>query len=128
MSLPKKYQDLANKIKELPVDDRLQEHLAWIKKYRLGKARSKRGEIKRRMLKIADDIRFWATQIAIENNDIASLLSLTEDIYNRYEDKPKIAGDSMDDEYDIGGVVYLPPIKEINVVKRKKTKDSMETS
>ena len=103
--------DLIKKIKDLPVDERLQEHLKWIKKYRAGKSKHNRDVFRARMLRIADDIRLWAIQIAIEKNDIASLLDLTQEIYDRYEDKPKMGLDLTAQDSKLGGVVILPAIK-----------------
>ena len=131
--LPQKdLKELSKKIKELPIDKKLQEHLAWIKRYRARKIRPIRKDVKNRLLKIADDIRFWSIQVAIENNDMPTLEKLAQEIYDRYEDRPKLSmGLSADEEAGaIGGVVILPPIKKLeeNVAKGTQKKDNMETS
>jgi len=128
----KDLEDLSKKIQALPIDERLQEHLAWIKRYRERKIRPIRRDVKNRLLKIADDIRFWSIQVAIENKDIASLEKLAQEIYDRYEDRPKLSmGLSADEEAGgIGGVVILPPIKKVdrNGTERTQKKDDMEAS
>ena len=124
----KKFTDeLIKKIDALPIEKRLQEHLEWMILYRERKKRPTREDVQKKMLHIADDIRFWELQLALENEDFEKLNAITKEIYSRYDDKtPKLRGE----EKEQGGVVLLPAIQEVDVGKavQEEKKDNMATA
>jgi len=95
--------------------------------YRERKKRPTREDVQKKMLHIADDIRFWELQVALENEDFEKLNAITKEIYSRYDDKtPKLRGE----EKEQGGVVLLPAIQEVDVGKavQEEKKDNLATA
>ena len=128
-------EDILEEINDNEISKRFIEHETWAKKCLKRELRPTAESLRARMLKIRDDYRlacitYFSQKYRANPNDssiIDILWKLSDDLSDRYEGKPSMKSQELPEEDKLGGVVILPEIKEIKVVKRKNKKDSLET-
>jgi hypothetical protein len=142
--LPKDVEVLTKKLNALPLEkdrfviSRFEAHSEWIHKVLARKLRPDRDVIKARLLKIADDIRLallkqvlntWENDASPEN--FKRLWELATEVYDRYEDRPKVSLDLGKAEES--PIILFPRIKPVegrkekNGTRRGEAENSLET-